>query len=249
MECNLAQTAQQYFDKLMRDAGMDETTIATVASALAHEKVAGNANQLVKTATEDYNAQVGRVRALEGKVKEYGDWYGTANSEYQRMVSELEQARNGNGNGTAPTMDTSKFISKDELASTLAGYSKTQAEQYAKAIKMTAHLASSHVARFKEALDVEAIDQIANEKNVPLDVAYNLYIQPRVEASAASDLESRIKREREEAVKQYASQHRLPVDPSPSEVAPVYAARNRQNGGNPDIDAVLMETWADAGRA
>jgi hypothetical protein len=87
------------------------------------------------------------------------------------------------------------------------------------------------------------------EQNLPLLAAYDKYIEPRVKESDAKSLEDRIKREREEAVRDALSKHRLPVDPSPGESAPIWTAKAAQNGNSGVSDDELMATWNGAAKS
>src|SRR5260221_35596 len=96
----MAQTFQQYMTEALGEAGLNDEQITSALTKLyAHDKLSPKLNSIVKTATEDYNAEVGRVRQLreqnDKREKEVADYYTRVNTEYQRVLGELQQAQNG----------------------------------------------------------------------------------------------------------------------------------------------------------
>src|SRR4029077_18035897 len=79
----------------LQEAGLsDDAVTAAVDKIAAHEKLSPKLNALLKTATEDYTAQVGRTRAMqewyEGKHGQPGarQQYESLAGEYQRAIDE-----------------------------------------------------------------------------------------------------------------------------------------------------------------
>jgi hypothetical protein len=245
----MAKSAKAYFEEMCREAGLSpEETTAALAFA-SNDKLTGRLDSLVKTGTEDYQAQIGRVRAAEAKLAEYGQWYGTANQQYQQMADEVAALRSGrvpmynNGNGTDPALtNTAQYLTKADLDRVV----QEQGSRFATVLKTATSIAADHVARFGEKPDMEAIDTIAREQNLPLNLAYEAYIKPRVEAKATADMDKRIKDAREEAVRDYASKHRLPVDPVPAENSYINVNSSRPEAPK-DIDAELLSAWRGEG--
>lgn len=238
----MAQSAKDYFSQLFRNAGIDEATASTVITALSHEKVAGDADRIVKIATEDYNAQVGRVQSLQQRMGEYERWYQTALPEYQQMKSELDALKAG-GNPT-PSIDLSRVVTKDDLLK----YDQERAAKFAAVQMDTAEIVTDYVTRFGRRLDLREVDKIAQEQNLPIKAAYDAYIRPDLEKKQNEELEARIKREREQAVQEFSSRHKLPVDPAPTESAPIFSHLTGKTQAPADIDAELMNVWNSGAR-
>lgn len=230
---------------------MDEATISTTVTALSHDKVASHADNLVKTATDDYNAQVGRVRALEQEVKNHRDWYGTANADYLNMKAELDAMKAQVPVPGGNPIDTSKFMTKEEIQSAFTNHSKAQGDAFANALKTTTRIIQRHANKFGGAeLDLDAVDKIAIEKNLPLEAAYNDYIRPMEEEKRNTDQEARVKAAKEEGAREALSRHRLPVDPTPTEASPILIARNGAPPTQPtNIDDDLANTWINLNKA
>jgi len=78
-------------------------------------------------------------------------------------------------------------------------------------------IASRHAVEFKEPLDAAAVKKVAMEKGLPLAQAYDEYVAPRRAEAQAAQHKAELDRVREEAVRDFASTHKIPVDTRPSE--------------------------------
>lgn len=245
----MAQTPQEYFTALFKDAGYDDATIGTVLPHFTNDKVSGKLGSLLKTAQDDYNAQVGRVRTFEDRIKQYDDWYGTASTKHNAALAELAtlKAQQNGGYQEPPAFDASQFISKADLQQ----FALDQGRRYSSVIKDATRIASDHVARFGEAPDMDAIEKIAADNNLPLKAAYDQYVRPRVEEKQTKDMEARIKAARDEGARDALSRHSLPVDAAPSESAPINRYGKPGSGGEakPATDAELIAAWNSVGKA
>ncbi len=223
-----------YMVSELASAGLsDEQVTAALTKMSTNEKLGPKLNALVKTATEDYNAQVGRV-------KQYQDWYPKAEAEYNRMAAEtarvtaeLEQLRAG---GAPPAFDASKYVSREDLAA----FNRDMGTRYASVIKDSNSITAQHVTRFKEAPDFGAIDKIATEQNIPLTMAYEKWVEPRVKEQEKTANEQWKKDQRDEIERDLRTRYQLPTEQVAPEQAPMY--RKGQEAPK-DIDAELMAAW------
>jgi hypothetical protein len=90
----------------------------------------------------------------------------------------------------APKPEAGNYVSKDE-------WQKMSSDIQTQGVTLMAKMASltgKHMQRFKDVLDTEGLVKLAMDKGVPIDVAYDLQIQPLVEKERAAELE-RIKKE------------------------------------------------------
>jgi len=239
----MPKSAKQYFEELCAEAGYSPEETAALVKVATNDKVAPKIEGLLKTA-DDYNAQVGRVRAAEDKVQKYDQWYGTATAEYQQAFQQLEAEKkrlgvmdNTNGNG-AHQIDTTQFITKADLEARL----QDQGGRFASVIKDLTKVAGRHMHEFKEELDVDALEKMATENNLPIGIAYERMVKPRVEAREKEKLENAIKNAREEGARDALSRHKLPVDAVPQDTAPMYRTVDPKDVPK-DMDADLLEAW------
>lgn len=237
----MAETAQQYFGRMFKDAGIPEADTAAILKHFENEKLASGVNEMLRRGTDDFNAMQGRVKAAEAKVTQYDqEWYPKANGEYQRALRDLETAKAqlaalGAGDSGAPP-DLSRFLTKEDLEK-----QRTESDaRYAAVIKSGLRLASRHAARYSEELDVDALEKLAVEKGLNLEQAYKEWVEPREKKAAEEAHGKAIEKAKEEAVRDYASKHQLPVDPAPVEQSFLF----RPGAKAPeDMDQELLAAW------
>lgn len=247
---------QEYMTGALAEAGLtDEQVTSALTKIYANEKLSSKLNGFVKTATEDYNAQVGRAQSAQAQLKEYQDWfYGVgkfegkgAKSEYDRMQAEFtrttaELARIAAG-GAPDGFDSSKYMTREDFQKGIDEFGGRMAS----VVKDGMNITAEHVSRFKEKPDLEAIEKIAMEQKLPLRAAYEKYIEPRVKEQEADSRKNWEKQRNEEIERDVRSRYKLPVDPKPEEISPLQANRNGVKGTAPaDMDAELMAAWHGA---
>ncbi len=247
----MAQTPQEYFKALFAEAGIDDASTAAVLTHFANEKVSSKIGSVLKTALEDYPAQVGRVQATQKQLSDYEakvkDWYAAELPKNEALRTELAtlKAQQNGGYQEPPAFDASKYLTKEDLQK----FAMDQGARTATVIKSVGRLASRHAAKFGEELDVDALEEIASKKGLPLEAAYNEYIAPREEEKRNKDFDAKLKAAKEEGAREWASRHKLPVDAVPQESAPINRWTKGGSGGDPGkpvSDAELLDTWQSA---
>lgn len=228
----------EYMTTELASAGLsDEQVTAALTKMSANEKLGPKLNALVKTATEDYNAQVGRVRS-------YQDWYTKAEAEYNRMASEYTKAmtelQSIQSGGAPPQFDASKYITKDDLLADR----RDQAVRYSAVIKDSNTITARHAIRFKEEPDFAAIDRIATEQGIPITMAYEKWVEPRVKEAEKQQNEQWKKDQRDEIERDIRSRYKLPVDQAAPEQSPLYRSKGQE--APKDMDAELLDAWHNA---
>ena len=241
----MAETATQYFTRICKEAGKTDAETASLLALAQDPKIATQLDETIRRSTDDYQAMKGRYDASEKRSKQLTDeWYPTAQAEYQKAMAELAQARQqlaSNGYSEPPAFDASKYLTVDQLEK----MNQERDARYAGVIKQATRLASRHAAKYGEELDVDEVERIAVEKRMPLDQAYKEWIAPR-ELKATEDRHKKeIEAAKAEAIKDYASQHRMPVDPRPIEMAPIHRSGSKSQAPV-DIDAELLAAWNGA---
>lgn len=243
----MAQTPEQFFSEMCKEAGMDEAQTAAILAVAKNEKLAPKLAETIRRSTDDFNAMHGRVKAAETKVAGYDAWYQDAQTKYATTVSELEALRqratnpNPQNPQTPPNFDTSKFIAKDDVLAML----NERDNRVAGAMKEVGRIASRHAAMFGEELDTDAIEALAIEKRLGITDAYNLFVKPRVDERNTEAQKKRDQQIRDEAVRDFASKRNLPADPVPSQRSFIVATPEQKPPGG--TDAELLELWNKTG--
>jgi hypothetical protein len=250
----MAKSAKQYFEELCREAGYSAEQTAALTTLASDAKVSGKLDELIANGTDNYQAQVGRVRALESKINEYGTWYGTADAEYKKMQTELQLAKaqlvaNGidlgsNGNGNQPAIDSSKFITKEDLAAQIQELGMRQGS----IAKDVGRIASRHAAKYHEELDMDAVEAAGIElqkkigRTPTVAEAYQSFIAPREKTSSEAELAQKLKDAREEGARDALSRRGMPAEPVPTESSMLFS-RPPADQIPADMNAELLSAW------
>lgn len=199
-----------------------------VEELLADEKVSSKLRESV-LARADYSSKMDEVAKTRKdmdtylaqerqKIDGWQKWYGDATKEVATVAEQLERYREQFGEldpqqqrqvARQAGMTTEQFD---------AQINKRLMEEFNKHNSAIAKFANDltdikieHRERFKERLDTDSLYKIAGEKNLPLDVAYDVFIADRVEALDKSNRADELKRAREEGAREALAQHRLPT--------------------------------------
>lgn len=235
------QNFQEFMTQALAEAGLTDEQVTSALSKLYNDqKLSPKLNALVKTATEDYNAQIGRVKAAEDKVAQYNRWYEEAKTTVANKQKEYEDALAmlTNANGNPPAFDESKYLPKADV---LKMFEENNA-RWGSVIKDGLAIATRHAVEFKEPLDVDALGKLAQEKGIALGDAYDQWIRPRLEKQQQEKHAADVKAAREEGAREALSRHKLPVDPTPGETAPIFT-RVAKDQIPSDIDGELLSAW------
>lgn len=179
---------------------------------------------------EQFAAEVEQARQ---KIEGWQKWYGETSTQVATMHEKLNQYETLYGeiedSGDKRRAARALGISKEDVDSLLE--TKMNQRDLA-ALKFADDLTDiklDYMTRFKEKLDTQEVFKIAGERGTDLNTAYNLHIAERIEEVRNKDFEERIKKERAEAVSEYASQHNLPVVPNTSDMVHVLDAKDVPN--------------------
>src|SRR5512143_1540893 len=236
----MAKKATEWFKELANEAGLSPEETAAFIKAAENPKIASTVETTAKTAEEDYQAQLGRVKSLDAELNDFKVWangngtlrdgrkidkgalaaYQELQQQYQAAVAEAERLKAG---GEPPAFDTSKFVTREDIQKQM----QDRDTRYAAVIKQMGRLASKHAVEFKEALDVDALEKLAVETNLPLDVAYERMIGPRLEEARKAQYAKEKEEYAAQKVKDFASTHQMPTDPTPSVTAPIFIQRDK----------------------
>lgn len=235
-------STEQYFKDMLTEAGMDQDTINAFVAVANNEKVSPHMQKLINRATSDFDAMKGRAEANEQKLNQY---QASVQQWYERdILPRLSQQPQPQPQEQEPDLS----LSLNRLREDLMGQIRDQNTRYAKVIKEATRIATVHAARYPgEPLDVEALERLAIENNLPsLEMAYEQFVRPREDEKRQKDLEEKIKAAREEGAREAMSRQKLPVDPVPTERSFLYSNEAPQSKSGSELDAELVATWMGA---
>jgi hypothetical protein len=252
----MANNFKDYLVAEMKEAGMsDDAVIAALDKIAANDKLSRKLNGIVKTATEDYNAQVGRVQTLQQR-NEYleKEWYPKADAEYKQLSTEYQKAlaelQKAQATGLPPEFDPTQYMTKADWEANV----QSLGMRLGSVVKDIGRLASKHAVDYHEALDTEALDKVAVDMAkarglqpgaIPISDAYEEYIKPR---KAAAETEARKKWEAEtraQIERDLRSANNLPATPVPQEQSQMFRPTPKEDIPK-DMDIDLLQHWQGA---
>jgi hypothetical protein len=185
-------------------------------------------SQKMDTLKAEREAFSGEVTEARQKITGWQNWYGQVSQEVSALQNKYQKY-----------VDTYGELTDDgQRAAAKAGISEAEFQKRLDAEIQKNNLVNLKFAedltdikmdyrdRFKAPLKTEDVYKIAGEKGVSLTAAYNEYISERVETQREEATAAKIKSEREEAVREYASAHGLPVVPNQSDMVHVLDAKD-----------------------
>lgn len=136
-------------------------------------------------------------RENKQKIAEYEKLYGPLSADEKR---------------TAMTLDPKQL--EDELIKKLDSKMSQHDMAAFKVLDMLSDLKQDHRETFKEKLNTDELVEFATKNNLPLPVAYEKWVEPRMKERQEAAVEDRIKKATDDAVAAALSKHRLPTAPA-----------------------------------
>lgn len=197
-----------------------------------------------------YNEQV--VPTLSAKDKELTAARAQVNA-FESTYGKLEGVTQTQNPGVVQTQ-TGDFISKADFEALLRKRDQDLATNTVRVLKDVVRSALDHSQRFKEPLDLDAWEKFAVESNLPPGLAYEKFIEPRAKELDKQARIVEIQKAKEEAIKDYQTKNKLPVDTKPREISPLAAAlKPTKEGKMPSTDSekfdLFKEAWNEAQEA
>jgi len=223
----------EYWQEIAKKSGLSEDQIKSVSDALGQEPVSKAFSQAFMTVSDHHSSFDKAKREWETEKQrwntekqQYDTWYReTALPEYERFTKSQEALKQykdlygeldgGNRQVATPTGDV---LTRKEFEEEL----KRRDQAYVGLTKAASRATLDYYNRFKEPLDLDELEKFAVERSLPLDQAYNAYIQPKVDAANRAEWEVKLKTAREEGYRDAISKARIPVETQPKEYSPFF---------------------------
>lgn len=169
----------------------------------------------LRTERETFVAEVTDART---KIKGWQDWHTNSLSERATLVDRIKRYEEEYGALEGGEGNKPKFVRPDDMKAYTDETLRAREAAYLKFADDLTDLKIEHRTKFNEKLDTQELYKIAGERNIPLDLAYNIFIQDRMEERRTADLKDQIAKAREEGAKDALSKHNLPVLDTRSDV-------------------------------
>ena len=233
--------ARKHFTKLAEDAGLDKDQAQAVLKAMENDKFRENLSSGYKR-HDEFSREMDAVRTEKQRL---AAWYQNEElpkfQQYQAGLEKLKRyeetygevsddgLNNGRGgigdpnrNGNRAHNSGSWSVSKEELDKLVEDKLKQRDGAYVGLTKTAVRISSDYMQRFKDILDVDAVEKLALEKGLPLDQAYKEFIAPKEQAALEARHKEDIEKAKAEAIRDYQSRLKLPIDTKPKEAHPFF---------------------------
>lgn len=253
--------AKAHYQKLAQDAGLSKEETDAVVKAFDNEKFG-------KGVADGHKRNDEFSRAMDGvaaEKKRLQDWYEKEElPKYQRYnegLGALEKYRElygdlnddqglNNGGGRDRNRDGGAGMTKDEVDKYLEEKLKQRDGAYVGLTKTAVRISADYTKRFGDVLDVDAVEKLALERGLPLDQAYKEFIAPKEQAATEARHKDEIEKAKTEAVRDFQSRMKLPIDSKPKEAHPFWD-RKSPEAGKTEMDqdqnsrSEFMKGWND----
>lgn len=236
---------KEYAAQVAKDAGLQDDAAKAFIDSFGNEKLA-KAFEDRMLAQSDYSRNMDALRKEKADVAKYYqdqvaittrnqevvNEYDTQVKRYKEIYGELD------GTGKA-SVDTSNFIDKKTFDETLA----KQGQDYLSLLETGMQCAGDYIYRFKEPLDVPKLKQFAIESGLPLKLAYEKFIEPKVKEIDGVLLADKLKKAREEGVTEGLSKRDNPTDTGPAAPNGFMGNLLKKPDGAPNPRNSFVEAW------
>jgi len=241
--------AKQHFTKLAQESGLPKEQQEAVLQAMENEKFRTTVSNGYKR-HDEYSREMDAIRAEKERLK---NWYEkeelpkyqlyTQSAEelrrYKDLYGDLQddpQGLNNGRNGNRGGGDRgSPGLTKEELDRYVEEKLKQRDGAYVGLTKTAVKISADYMRRFNDTLDVDAVEKLAIEKGLPLDQAYKEFVAPKEQAALEARHKEEIEKAKAEAIRDFQSRLKLPVDTKPKEAHPFWDRKSPQEGKT-DLD-------------
>ena len=208
---------KQYAAQLAKDAGLPDEQAKVFLEAVGNEKIAKSFSDGFLR-QDDYSRNMDSLRKREAEIKTYYEQQVAIAAKNQEVVNEYDaQVKKykelygelDGGTGRQPSVDTSNFIDKktfDERMNQLG-------QQSIQITKIASRCTADYMKRFGEVLDMDALEKFTLESGLPLQAAYDKFIEPRNKEIENASFAEKLKKAREEGYTEGVSKAANPTDP------------------------------------
>lgn len=240
---------RKYLESLAQEAGVEPETRDALLKALENEKFQkGIADGVLRQ--EDYSRSKDELRKLEQTTKDYYNDLLKTSEHNRQVVADREAAlakyqdaygplEGGAARVAAPPADS---VTKKELEEALTRLG----QQSIMVTKKAMFAASDHLKRFGEVLDPDALEKLALEKGLSIDMAYQELIRPKLDALQTKTHDDALKAAREEGARDALSRHKLPIDDGVKEPHPFFTHLQRDPATAAPTEGALRDSFVTA---
>lgn len=223
------ENVRKLFEDMAREAGLTQEEASRFVAMADNERLANIADNNMKRHA-DWSSAIDKARNLEDKARKADEWEQWSNQNWGKITQYMQerdelaarmqalqqagwspaQAAQQAANEARQQPGGSSLSISDIENAVVDVWRKKIAPVQSDVMKQIARIASSHAARFGEGLDVDAIEEIANKRGVPIAAAYSEWIAPREKQLADAEQERVVEQKVKERLAQERTKTRRP---------------------------------------
>jgi hypothetical protein len=176
------------------------------------------------------------------KIAGWQKWYGDVSQEVTTAQDQLKQYKELYGDldmGEKKKVAAQSGLTPEEFERRLNEEISKRDVAALKFVDDLTDLKFEHRERFKEKLDTASVYKIAGERNLPLDVAYSVFIADKVDALKKTEFDDAIKKAKEEGASEALAKHNLPVIDSNPDIVHVLDDRSDAKSSGDRVSAAI----------
>jgi hypothetical protein len=258
----MADDLRSYTQELFKKAGVDNEKAKAILEALGDESIQKafksgfvEGPQHHSTLDRMKSEWQNKLSEYESKIRQYDDWYqkqalpayqqyqsaAQALQRYQELYGPIESAADARQAAAATG------LTKEQVTELVNETLKQRDQAYVNLTKDVTWATTDHLQRFKEPLDLDAVEQYALKNGVSFRQAYKEVIAPKLEEQRNAEWEAKLKAAREEGYKDAISKARIPVDSKPREPHPIFDRKDDPSQPLSDIqqERISREAFFD----
>jgi len=246
----MAFDVKQYAQQLAKDAGLPDEQAKVFLEAIGNEKVSKAISDGFLR-QDDYSRNMDAIRKKEADLTKYYQDQVAIAAKNQEVVNEYDaQVKKykelyGELDGTArASVDTSNFIDKKTFEEAL----NRQGQQSIQITKIATRCATDYYARFQKVLDIDALEKFTLESGLPLQAAYEKFIDPQVKEIENASFAEKLKKAREEGLTEGLSKRDNPTDTGPAAPNGFMGNLLKKPEGAPNPSRSFVEAWNSASK-
>lgn len=217
----MAADAKTFLTELAQQAGLDPTVRDTVLKALENPTFVKGIQDGV-TRQSDYSRSMDEIRTQAALLeKNRTEWkqYHDNNVNYVKELETKAGVDPSKRVAVAGPTDGTVTLTRKELDAALETERNKTTAIGVNITKAAVRVMDDYRSRFGKALDLDALEKLALEKNLPIDAAYKELIAPEVKAMDEAAQKKAIEDGVKAGVTAELSKRNLPIDSAPADSA------------------------------
>ncbi|KKM92887.1 hypothetical protein LCGC14_1213860 [marine sediment metagenome] len=242
----------EYINTLAQEGGWDEDSRKAVLKAIGENPKAAEMFKRDVMARQDYSKNMDTLKTDKDAFEVSKTEQKTKETQWLKFYEDLkaiEAQQQAAGGGDDPIDSVDPQVTPDDKPLTrkeMSDYLAKRDDAYVSLLETTVNLQNSHQATFGEALPVTEVKKFAAEHQLPLQQAYDKFIEPRLIKKREDDLVASKKASYEEGVLKGRSEQQSPPDAGTTGGSEFLQNVRSTEGDKPDGLAAFTEGWHEA---